>query len=407
MSVITIFSGSFCNRDAVIKDLMGSTGYRLITDRDIAAEAASQSGISEEKIMRAFSSKTSVFNKFTHEKERFISNLRLGLFKILEADELIISGFSSMLIPESISHVLRVCLIADLPYRIKVAETEKKISEKDALKIIKKSDHDRSVWTDTLYSIKDPWNDNLFDMVIPMNQMELPKAGALIQENLLKPVLKKTPASEAVVKDCALAAVIETTLANSGHNIHVTANGGSITLTINKNVLMLGRLEEELKSIVEGIDGVVDVNTQVGKNYHQSTIYRKHNFEVPSRVLLVDDEREFVQTLSERLQLRDMGSAVAYDGKSALDIVNEDEPDVMIIDLKMPGIDGMEVLKNVKETRPGIEVIVLTGHGSETDRQRCMDLGAFAYMQKPVDINILSETLKKAHEKIRKHGDTE
>ena len=115
----------------------------------------------------------------------------------------------------------------------------------------------------------------------------------------------------------------------------------------------------------------------------------------------MDDEREFVQTLSERLQMRDMGAVVAYDGKSALDLVRNDAPEVMIIDLKMPGIDGMEILKEVKQTRAEIEVIVLTGHGSEQDRKKCMDLGAFAYMQKPVDINILSEALKKAHEKIK------
>jgi len=117
--------------------------------------------------------------------------------------------------------------------------------------------------------------------------------------------------------------------------------------------------------------------------------------------LLVDDEREFVQTLSERLQLRDMGSAIAYDGESALTIVKEDDPEVIIIDLKMPGIDGMEVLKKVKKERPEIEVIILTGHGSESDRQMCMDLGAFDYLQKPVDINHLSQVLKDAHARIR------
>jgi DNA-binding NtrC family response regulator len=80
-------------------------------------------------------------------------------------------------------------------------------------------------------------------------------------------------------------------------------------------------------------------------------------------------------------------------------MVAEDDPEVMIIDLKMPGIDGMEILKQVKATRPEIEVIVLTGHGSEADRKRCMQLGAFAYLQKPVDIDELSEILKRAHEK--------
>ena len=140
---------------------------------------------------------------------------------------------------------------------------------------------------------------------------------------------------------------------------------------------------------------------QIGKGYHQSDIYRKLDFEMPSKVLLVDDEREFVQTLSERLIMRDMGSAVAYDGESALNLIEKEEPEVIIVDLKMPGVDGLEVLRKVKATRPEIEVIILTGHGHEDDRQLCMELGAFAYLQKPLDINVLSETIQKANDKIR------
>jgi DNA-binding NtrC family response regulator len=96
-----------------------------------------------------------------------------------------------------------------------------------------------------------------------------------------------------------------------------------------------------------------------------------------------------------------MGSAVAFDGESALDLIAEDEPEVMLLDLKMPGIDGIEVLRQVKKTRPAVEVIILTGHGSEADRETCMKLGAFAYLHKPVDIDVLSETIKRANEKIR------
>jgi DNA-binding NtrC family response regulator len=72
------------------------------------------------------------------------------------------------------------------------------------------------------------------------------------------------------------------------------------------------------------------------------------------------------------------------------------------VDLKMPGVDGLEVLRKVKETRPQIEVISLTGHGHEEGRQLCMDLGAFACLQKPLDINVLSETIQIANEKIRR-----
>jgi len=185
----------------------------------------------------------------------------------------------------------------------------------------------------------------------------------------------------------------------------VAAENGSVTLTINKQVLMLGRLEEELQSIAGQVPGVRSITTKVGKGFHQADIYRKFNFELPSKVLLVDDEREFVQTLSERLLMREMGSAVAYDGESALAMIseNEDEPEVMILDLKMPGIDGIEVLKRVKQTRPEIEVLILTGHGSEEDRETCLRLGAFAYLRKPVDIDVLTETLRRANEKMRQN----
>jgi two-component system, OmpR family, response regulator CpxR len=124
------------------------------------------------------------------------------------------------------------------------------------------------------------------------------------------------------------------------------------------------------------------------------------NSKLPSKVLLVDDERDFIETLSERLQIRDMSATVAFDAKSAMEIVARDEPDVMIIDLKMPGINGMELLQTIKQTRPNIEVIVLTGHGSRDDREQCMAMGAFTYLQKPVDIDELGDVLKKAHAKM-------
>jgi len=82
-------------------------------------------------------------------------------------------------------------------------------------------------------------------------------------------------------------------------------------------------------------------------------------------------------------------------------MVGKDEPEVMILDLKMPGIDGIEVLRRVKAENPDIQVIILTGHGSEEDRKVCMELGAFAYLHKPVDIEVLSRTLREANELVR------
>lgn len=402
MSVITIFSGAYCNHDLILQEVVDSTGYKLLTDHDFVPTAAEASNVDGDKIQRAFEPKTSVFNKFTHEKERSIAYLKLAVADALVADNLLISGFCAALVPATISHVLRVCLIAEIKFRIKTAAENLGFSEKEAVRSIYREDESRAFWIDALFARQDPWDTDLYDLIVPVDKTPVGQASALIQENALKSIVQPNEASRKAAADFRLAARVEVALTREGHHVAVSAADGRIVLTINRHVLMLSRLEEELKAIAKSIPGVQSVETEIGKDYHKSTIYRKHDFKVPSKVLLVDDEREFVQTLSERLQLRSMGAAVAYDGESALDLVREDDPEVMIIDLKMPGINGLEVLKKVKTTRPEIEVIVLTGHGADKDKALCMELGAFAYLQKPVDIEELSETLKRAYAKIGK-----
>ena len=400
MSIITAFGGIFCNQEAIIKNLLTRTGYKLMVDTNILAKAGKHSGISEGKIARVFSTKASVFNQFTHEKERSIAYLRLAMAEILAEDNFLFSGFCGPLIPREVSHVLHLCLIADMKSRVARAKKEQDLSDSEASRIIRKEDEERAGWIDTLFQKKDPWDSSLYDIVIPTDKMTVDEIGGLIEKNLAQPIVKTSARSKKAVDDFLLAAQTEVVLAREGHQVSVSARDGVVTLTINKHVLMLSRLEDELRSIAGQVPGVRAVETLVGQGFHQADIYRKYNFEAPSKVLLVDDEREFVQTLSERLLLREMGSAVAYDGESALALIKDDEPEVMILDLKMPGIDGIEVLRRVKSTNPDIEVIMLTGHGSETDREVCMNLGAFAYLQKPVDIELLSETLKKANENI-------
>ena len=399
MSVITIFNALYCNEDLIVRQLVEKTGYQLVNDSEVVALACKLSGIPTERIIRAFAAKTSLFNPFTNEKERSIAYLRLAVAEIISRDGLVISGFCSHLVPAIITHVLRICLISEMSYRVKMAESQS-APEKDLVKMIHKSDEDRSAWTSRLLGNTDPWDATLYDIVIPTDKIAAEESVHLIIRNLQADVLTPTEASLAAIADFRLQAKIQVALVLEGHEVTVSVKNGVAELTIEKNVLMLNRLEQELQEIVSKVEGVQSVTTQVGKNFHQADIYRKVDFQAPSRVLLVDDEREFVQTLSERLLLRDMGSAVAYDGESALEMLREDEPEVMILDLKMPGIDGMEVLRRVKETQPAIEVIILTGHGSESDKDKCMQLGAFAYLQKPVDIEILSETMKKANEKI-------
>jgi two-component system, OmpR family, response regulator CpxR len=400
MSIIAVSAGTYCNEESAIKEILKRTGCKYLTDNDIVSKASRLSEIPEGKLVKAFSAKTTVFNKLTREKERSIAYIKLAVAETLAADNILMNGFSSLLAPSGISHILRICLIAEMKYRVSMASSSG-IPENEALKLIRKSDEERIAWTKNIMEKDDPWDVSMFDMLLPTHKMTPEEIGNLVGETLEKDILKISTASKKAVQDFILAATVEAELAAKGHFITAEADAGAVTLTINKHVLMLKKLEDELQTIAGKIAGVNSVATKVGKNFYQSDIVRKYDLEAPSKVLLVDDERQFARTLSERLRLREMGSVVAYDGQSALDMIREEEPDVMILDLKMPGIDGIEVLKRVKQTNPRIEVIILTGHGSYEDKELCMQLGAFAYLEKPVDVNDLSETIKKANEKIR------
>lgn len=114
------------------------------------------------------------------------------------------------------------------------------------------------------------------------------------------------------------------------------------------------------------------------------------------RVLLVDDEEELVGTLAERLALRGYDVTYLLDGAAAVKRAAEEHFDVMVLDVMMPGMSGLEVLKEVKRGEPGLPVILLTGRGSEQDSEAGLELGAFDYIMKPVKIDRLIEIMQKA-----------
>ena len=116
------------------------------------------------------------------------------------------------------------------------------------------------------------------------------------------------------------------------------------------------------------------------------------------KVLLVDDEQEFVSTLAERLEFRDIETLVAIDGEQALQMIEEHKPPLVVLDVLMPGIGGLDVLKRIKRRHPEIQVILLTGHGSTKDGIQGMRQGAFDYLMKPVNIEELIHRMNEALE---------
>lgn len=115
------------------------------------------------------------------------------------------------------------------------------------------------------------------------------------------------------------------------------------------------------------------------------------------KVLLVDDEEAFVNTLAQRLRLRGLNVDVVYDGEQALSFIRKIEPDVIVLDLKMPGLYGIEVLREIKKYNSDIQVIVLTGHGTDKDEAEARELGGFDFLRKPADIDLLLSKIGEAY----------
>jgi len=154
---------------------------------------------------------------------------------------------------------------------------------------------------------------------------------------------------------------------------------------------------EKLKKIAMSVPGVNEATTKLGPKFSRAGVNPWEDIEVTPKYLLVDDEVEFVQTLSERLKTRNLESAIAYDGEQALKRIEVETPDVIVLDLRMPGIDGIETLRLIKQSDPSIEVIILTGHGTDKEKTTAEELGAFAYLRKPVNVNELAQIMKEAY----------
>lgn len=117
------------------------------------------------------------------------------------------------------------------------------------------------------------------------------------------------------------------------------------------------------------------------------------------KLLIIDDEIEFASTLCKRLTLRGIDASDVHSGGEGLAVLEEKSPDIVLLDLKMPDMSGLDVLADIKTYDSSIEVIILTGHGSSGSGIEAMEKGAFDYIMKPVDLKELLEKINVAAEK--------
>nr|WP_321467394.1 response regulator [uncultured Desulfobulbus sp.] len=121
--------------------------------------------------------------------------------------------------------------------------------------------------------------------------------------------------------------------------------------------------------------------------------------QLEAKVLLVDDEQDFLETLSNRLEMRGLKVNSVTSGEQAVVIAQDEDYDAIVVDLSMPGIDGLETLKRLKADNPNAEIIMLTGQASIRSGVEAMKLGAGDFLQKPVELSELMQKIGEAKNK--------
>jgi len=398
VAVITIDSATFCHgpegADLVAKRL----GIGRLADREVFAAAVELAGVETGALERIVYGPAPIIAPSARRSAVAVAALRVAMIDAIAADGLVYHGLLGHLLSPTLTHVLRVCLAGTHDYRL-VEAGKQEVGDRDAKRRIKADDEARAEWIDLVVGLGS-WDTSMYDIFVAMQKTPLDDTVDLICDHARRPVLALTGGGEQTLADVRRAAAVNLELAREGHDVDVVCDAERATVLIKKFSIFRDRQRRELEKIALEVEGVSSVEVRPGPRFKEPEISFKIDLDVPSKVLLVDDEQEFVNTLSERLETRQMTPAIAYDGEEALAMVADDQPEVMVLDLKMPGIDGLEVLRRMKRSHPETEVIILTGHGSTAEEELATELGAFAYLRKPVDIEELTETMKAAHRKI-------
>lgn len=397
MSTITISTDSFCRADEVARKVADRMGLRILDDETICRAAADPSGVSAQRLEQWMHGPRPWMRDSDAVRIRGLAWLRHAVTAALGDGDAVVVGAVAHLVSPRLPDVIRIGLVAPPEHRVAEA-VRGGASPRSAERTVARDDEHRAAWTEWVAGRR-PWDSDQYDLVLAMQDRDIGSAADSIVDAAMRLASPSPSETAAARADARLEAEIAIALADSGHDAQVRADDGHVTILLNRGGLFPDRVKHEIVGLVSKLDGVTDVTARLGPRSGEPDVLGRVAADLPPRVLLVDDERDFVDTLSERLRSRSFDeTTIAYDGEQALAMVEADQPEVMVLDLRMPGIDGLEVLRRVKMTHPETEVIILTGHGSEAEESLSAELGAFAYLRKPVDIELLTSTMQAARQ---------
>jgi len=261
MSIVTISRGSYSRGKKVAEKVAQKLGYECIS-REILLEASEQFNIPEIKLVRAIHDAPSVLDYFTYGKERYIAYIRAALLKHLQKDNVVYHGLAGHFFLQTIPHVVKVRITADLEDRVKEEIKRENISAEEARRILEKDDHERRKWSHHLYGI-DTQDSNLYDMVLHLSTMTVDDAVTLILHNVQLPCFQTTPESQRVLDGLAVVAQVQAALFKEFPTARVYANNGQVLVNIDAPLSKGKTLTREINHIAEDVAGGKDLKVHV------------------------------------------------------------------------------------------------------------------------------------------------
>jgi len=256
MAIITISRGTMSGGKKLADMLAERLGYRCVS-REIIIKAADDYGAPESKLFDAVQKSPSIFQKLSFERESYLAYIQASLCDYAKDDNMIYHGNAGHFLLQGVSHVLRLRLVAELPYRVSAAKEQLHLSDKDALKYIERVDKERVKWTNFLYG-KDWRSPELYDIVFNLGNADLDFVCEMAAHAVTRPQFQATPESTQAMKNLSTASRVRAALAGIPNlrldRLAVLADGGVVTLR--------GRVksQKQLDTVLEMADKIPEID---------------------------------------------------------------------------------------------------------------------------------------------------
>jgi cytidylate kinase len=261
VSIITISRGSYSHGKDVAEKVAQRLGYDLLA-REVLLEASDQFNIPEAKLLMSMEDAPSLLDRFTNWRERYIAYIQAAILMHIQKDNVVYHGMAGHFFVKGVPHVLKVRIIADMDDRVKVVMKRDGLSPKEALRMIKRLDEERSKWSRQLYGIEtgDP---SLYDLVLHIKKLSINDAVDIICHTVNLKHFQSTPESQMVMDDLVLAARVKAIIVDIKSDAVVGIDDGMVTIWLEARSIQEVEQIEDIENIVRQIPGVKELKIEV------------------------------------------------------------------------------------------------------------------------------------------------